>query len=62
MQYIIFDGELTTNFYPLTLTKPAFDLFLGTKTLLEHLIEELDLKEYSLMVQPHLTDITKKKH
>ena len=62
MQYIIFDGELTANFYPLTLTKPAFDLFLGTKTLLEHLIEELDLKEYSLMVQPHLTDITKKKH
>ena len=62
MQYIIFDGELTTNFYPLTLTKPAFDLFLGKKTLLEHLVEELNLKEYSLMVQPHLTDITKKKH
>ena len=62
MQYIIFDGELTTNFYPLTLTKPAFDLFLGKKTLLDDLVEKLNLKEYHLMVQPHLTDITRKRH
>jgi len=62
VQYIIFDGEYTTNFYPLTLTKPAFDLSLGKKTLLENLIEKLNLNDYNLMVQPHLTDLTRKKH
>jgi|TARA_B100000315_G_scaffold247327_1_gene275871 UDP-N-acetylglucosamine diphosphorylase/glucosamine-1-phosphate N-acetyltransferase len=58
VQYIIFDGESTTNFYPLTYTKPAFDLYLGTKTLLDNLVEKLSLKKYDLMVQPHLKEIT----
>ncbi|MFQ6134323.1 MAG: putative sugar nucleotidyl transferase [Nitrososphaerales archaeon] len=62
MQYIIFDGEITSNFTPLTLTRPAFDLTLGTKTLLQNLTERLNLKEYTLKVQPHLTEITRQRH
>ncbi len=62
MQHIIFDGELTLNFTPLTLTRPTFDLTLGAKTLLQNLTEELNLKEYALQVQPHLTETSRQRH
>lgn len=62
LQYIIFEGELTSNFTPLTLTRPTFDLTLGTKTLLQNLTARLNLKEYTLKVQPHLAKITRQRH
>lgn len=62
VQYIIFDDELTENFYPLTLTKPSFDLLLGTDTLLNNLKRKLNLKKISLLVKPYLADSVKQKY
>lgn len=62
MQYIIFDDELTENFYPLTLTKPSFGLISGTKTFLENLTKQLNLKKYSLLVPPYLAKTVKQKY
>jgi UDP-N-acetylglucosamine diphosphorylase/glucosamine-1-phosphate N-acetyltransferase len=62
MQYIIFDGDNHSFFTPLTLSKPSFDLILGTKNILENLIDELKLEEYSLYVKTHLVNITRNKY
>lgn len=62
VQYIIFDDDLTSNFYPITLTKPSFDLILGTGTLIDILIRKLNLKKFSLIVKPYLADIVKQKY
>lgn len=62
MHLLIFEDEQASNFHPLSLTKPVFDLTLGTKTLLERLLEEFPSTQYSLRVTPHLSKITSAKH
>lgn len=62
MQHIIFDDDLTANFYPITLTKPSFELILGTSTLLDNLVRKLNLKTFSLIVKPYLVDSVKQKY
>ena len=39
MRAVIFEDDTTLNFAPLTLTRPAFELTLGTKPLLQNLVE-----------------------
>jgi UDP-N-acetylglucosamine diphosphorylase/glucosamine-1-phosphate N-acetyltransferase len=62
MRTVIFEDTLAENFAPITLTRPTFDLTLGTKTLLQTLTETLGLTRYSLKVRPHLAETTRQKH
>lgn len=62
MDTIIFEDRLTENFYPLTLTRPAFDLLQGSKSLLQEAVDSLHLSAYSLVVQRHLRNSAAKKH
>lgn len=61
-EHIIFEDELSANFYPLTYTRPAFELLIGSKTFLEILKNQLRLKNYSLIVSPHLKDVVRRRH
>ena len=62
MHLIVFEDKLTNNFYPLTLTKPVFDLTLGTRTLLDQILDDLRPTTYSLNVSPHLERTTSARH
>ncbi|MEM3437814.1 MAG: putative sugar nucleotidyl transferase [Nitrososphaerales archaeon] len=62
MHLLIFEDDLTLNFHPITLTRPAFDLILGTKTLLDAILDELKPEHYSLLVSEYLSPITSRRH
>ncbi|MEM3383138.1 MAG: putative sugar nucleotidyl transferase [Nitrososphaerales archaeon] len=62
LHLLIFEDDLTMNFYPITLTRPAFDLILGTKTLLDAILDELKPEHYSLLVSEYLSPITLRRH
>jgi len=62
LHILIFENDLTLNFHPITLTRPAFDLTLGTKTLLDAVLDEIKPEHYSLLVSEHLSSITAKRH
>ncbi|MCP8323674.1 MAG: hypothetical protein L6N96_05815 [Candidatus Methylarchaceae archaeon HK02M2] len=59
---MIFEDELTFNFHPITLTRPAFDLVLGSKTLIDAILDEMKPELYSLNVSEYLEPITVKRH
>ena len=61
MRLIVFEDALTNNFRPLTYTKPVFDLVNGIGTLFES-INFAYPKIDSLIVQPHLADITQRNY
>ena len=61
MRLIVFEDTLTNNFRPLTYTKPVFDLVNGIGTLFES-INFTYPKIDSLIVQPHLADITQRNY
>ncbi|MCP8322154.1 MAG: hypothetical protein H3Z52_14645, partial [archaeon] len=62
MHLLIFEDDLTLNFHPTTLTRPAFDLMLGTKTLLDAILDEVKPDHHSLLVSEYLSSITAKRH
>lgn len=62
MQFIFFDSEDKSNFDPINLNKPTFDLTLGTKTILQNLTAQLCLNEYKLSVDPYLAETVRLKH
>ncbi|MGQ9719167.1 MAG: putative sugar nucleotidyl transferase [Nitrososphaerales archaeon] len=62
MHLLIFEDDLTLNFHPITLTRPAFELILGTKALLDGILDEAKPEHYSLLVSEYLLPITAKKH
>lgn len=62
MHLLIFEDNLTLNFHPITLTRPVFDLMLGTKTLLNAILDEVKPEHYSLLVSEYLSPITKRRH
>ena len=62
LHLLIFEDDLTLNFHPMTLTRPAFDLMLGTKTLLDAILDEMKPDDHSLLVSEYLSSITEKRH
>ncbi|MEM2873279.1 MAG: putative sugar nucleotidyl transferase [Nitrososphaerales archaeon] len=62
LHLLIFEDDLTLNFYPITLTRPAFDLMLGTKTLLDAILSKIKPEHYSLLVSEYLSPITSRRH
>ncbi len=62
LHLLIFEDKTTLNFHPITLTRPAFELMLGTKTLLDAILDEMKPENYSLIVSEYLEPITIKRH
>ena len=54
LRAVIFEGNLTRNFVPLTLTKPTFELVLGCQTILDTLCSKLRIRNPDLIVREHL--------
>ncbi len=63
MRTVIFEDDHlpSTNFTPLTLTRPVFELTLGTKSLLQSLVETQGLSDYAFKVRPYLEEITRQR-
>ena len=59
---IIFEDDLTSNFYPLSLTRPVFDQLLGSSTLLRQIIESTAIDSIGVNVRKHLIPITRSKN
>lgn len=62
VRLVAFESSLTTNFYPLTLTRPTFDLAFGTSTLLQRIEEKLGQKFEYLYVRDYIEDVVKNDH
>jgi hypothetical protein len=61
LHLIIFEDALTQNLQPITLTRPTFDMILGTKTLLQSLLDDIKPERCSLLVSEYLAPIISKK-
>lgn len=57
MSLIVFEDSLVENFYPLTLTRAAFELLYGTKTLLENITQSYD--DVSIYSREYLKGVLK---
>lgn len=58
----VFDSNARENFFPLTLTRPAFDLCFGTSTLLRRIEARLGLRVEYLCVPEYLAKLVKENH
>ena len=61
MSLIVFEDELVENFYPLTLTRASFEIFLGTRTLLESLMQSFQVSSVSVFSRNYLEGVIKKR-
>ena len=63
MDLIIFDDPIiSNNFEPLTYTRAAFDLTLGSKTVLDRLLNALKPDEAFLVVPHYLKEVVEERH
>ena len=53
----IFEDGRYPNFFPLTLNRPVFDLFLGTQTLKEKIVADLNPEKLILLCRPYLAPV-----
>jgi UDP-N-acetylglucosamine diphosphorylase/glucosamine-1-phosphate N-acetyltransferase len=58
----VFDSSIRHNFYPLSLTRPCFELWLGTRSLLERIESNLSAKANHLFVPKYLEPLAKENH
>ena len=58
----VLDSRLRDNFNPLSLTKPAFDFTLGTRSLLERIEQKTSTKSSHLFTNDYLENLTKEEH
>ncbi len=56
------DERIAQNFAPLTLTRPCFDLILGTGTMLQRLVRTLGVSQYSMCVRKRLQGVSEQRH
>ncbi len=59
---MVFDSSLRTNFHPISLTRPTFDISIGTGTLLTRIEDRMGMKATNLFVPPYLQDVTRENH
>lgn len=59
---LVFEPDFRENFYPLTYTKPSFDLLFGTETLLEAIERKLKIKATNLYTPRYIEDYAKELH
>ncbi|MCK4549910.1 MAG: hypothetical protein KAU49_07060 [Candidatus Krumholzibacteria bacterium] len=55
----IFEDDRFSNFFPLTLNKPVFDLLIGTQTLMERIRADVEHQSVCMICRPYLTDTIK---
>lgn len=53
----VFEDGRYPNFFPLTLNRPVFDLFIGTQTLKERIMAELNPEKLVLLCRPYLAPV-----
>jgi UDP-N-acetylglucosamine diphosphorylase/glucosamine-1-phosphate N-acetyltransferase len=53
----IFEDERFPNFFPLSLNRPIFDLYIGTNTLKGRLVDELNPESLTLLCRPYLAKV-----
>ncbi len=58
----IFEDDRYPNFFPLTLNKPVFDLHIGTQTLVERIVGDVDHGSTCLLFRPYLAATLKEKY
>jgi UDP-N-acetylglucosamine diphosphorylase / glucose-1-phosphate thymidylyltransferase / UDP-N-acetylgalactosamine diphosphorylase / glucosamine-1-phosphate N-acetyltransferase / galactosamine-1-phosphate N-acetyltransferase len=58
----VFDSSIRQNFYPFSLTRPCFELCLGTRTLLERIESNLSTSATHLFVPKYLEPLAKENH
>lgn len=56
MQICIFEDKLSDNFYPLTLSRPVFDLLYGMNTLREKILRYFPNAKFSLFCREYLKE------
>jgi len=63
LNLIIFDDPILSNhFKPLTYTRAAFELPLGSRTVLDRLLNNLKPDEVTLLVPSYLKEVTEERH
>jgi UDP-N-acetylglucosamine diphosphorylase / glucose-1-phosphate thymidylyltransferase / UDP-N-acetylgalactosamine diphosphorylase / glucosamine-1-phosphate N-acetyltransferase / galactosamine-1-phosphate N-acetyltransferase len=62
LKLVVFDSVLGENLFPLTLTRPSFDLLLGSRTLLQRIERNLGAKADNLVVSKYLEPLAKETH
>ena len=62
MRLVVFESSLRTNFSPLSLTRPTFDLNFGIGTLLSRIEQRVGIKASDLYVPEYLRELTQEKH
>ncbi|MDW8063841.1 MAG: putative sugar nucleotidyl transferase [Candidatus Caldarchaeum sp.] len=59
----VFEDQTVENLWPLTATRPVFDIFLGTSTLLEKITSNLsEIGKVALFTRPYLQKTVSEKH
>ncbi|MCL7392301.1 MAG: hypothetical protein LZ162_01495, partial [Thaumarchaeota archaeon] len=62
MRIAIFEDEAYRNFFPLTLTRPVYELIVGTSTIREKIIKNVaSLGEVIFFCRSYLCDILKER-
>ncbi len=62
MQICIFEDKLSDNFYPLTLSRPVFDLLYGMNTLREKILRYFPNVKFSLFCRDYLKESVKQNY
>jgi UDP-N-acetylglucosamine diphosphorylase/glucosamine-1-phosphate N-acetyltransferase len=62
MRICVFEDAGVVNLYPLTQTRPTFDLLSGTSTLLERQQRFFDAREAGVLVRPSLAELCRANH
>src|SRR5262245_45005031 len=62
MRLCVFEDSAVLNLEPLTLTRPAFDLWAGASSLLQRQCRTLGLGDVGLLVRPHLATLCARQH
>lgn len=58
----IFEDELYTDLYPITYTRPTFDVVIGMTTILEKIIHKIPSQNVALLCRDYLKNTVKRNH
>ena len=62
LQLVVFESQSRRNFEPLSLSRPTFDLMLGSRTILERTEDRLKKQASALFVPKYLEQVCKEAH
>ena len=62
MNVYVYEDQLALNFEPLSLTRPVFDIRIGSETFLDRIKYLFPDSNIALIVRDKLADVAKQKH